>query len=264
MCGDAPDVARVENHTLPSGVHVRLYAHGDEPAPVIVFFHGGGWVLGNLETHDPMCRRLATESQCAVLAVDYGLSPENAFPGPIDDCYEATCFVADHADRMKIDATRIAVAGDSAGGHLAASVALRGRDRSGPPIALQALWYPVIEADFETESYQRFAEGFGLTRDSMKWFWQQFLGDHSEPNEASPAYAKSHRDLPPAIVVTAEYDVLRDEGVRYAQRLRDAGIDVTHRPVEGMLHGFLHFAGLFDTGVQVGRELAQEIGQRLR
>lgn len=264
MTGEAPAMDRVEEHTLPSGVRLRLYANGSDRAPVILFFHGGGWVLGNIDTHDALSRRLAHESQCSVCAVDYGLSPENPFPGPIEDCYQATEFVAQHADALNVDPRRLAVAGDSAGGHLATSVAIAARDRSGPDIALQVLMYPVIEANFDTESYERFAEGFGLTRRSMQWFWNHFLSSPDHAKQASPAHADNLSDLPDAIVVTAEYDVLCDEGVRYAHQLRAAGINVTHQHVEGMLHGFLHFAGVFDTGREVGRELAKEIGRRLR
>jgi acetyl esterase len=264
MLGDAPDLSRIEDHTLPSGVRIRLYCDQPDPAPVVMFFHGGGWVLGNLDTHDPLCRRLAANSGCTVVAVEYGLSPENPFPGPVNDCYQATEFVIANASQLNVDASRIAVAGDSAGGHLATSVAIKARDEMGPKISLQVLMYPVIEPKFETGSYQEFADGFGLTRKNMIWFWQHFLDGQDPFPNAAPSHAESHHGLPPAIVVTAEYDVLRDEGNAYARRLQKDGVDVFHRQYEGMLHAFLHFAGLFDTGIEAGKEIAMEVGRRLK
>ncbi|QEG01171.1 Carboxylesterase NlhH [Stieleria maiorica] len=264
MCGEGPDLARVEDHTMPCGVQIRLYCDRSETVPVTMFFHGGGWVLGNLRTHDALCRRLAKASGCAVVAVDYRLSPEHPFPIPVQDCYRATEYVVEHAARLGVDATRLAVTGDSAGGHLAASVAIKARDEAAFPIALQVLMYPVIEPNFDTASYRQYADGFGLTRDSMKWFWRQFLGGKPAAREAVPCRAESHANLPPALIITAQYDVLRDEGDQYADQLRDAGVDVTHRQQQGMLHAFLHFAGIFDTGMEVGHQVAVEIGERLR
>jgi acetyl esterase len=229
-----------------------------------MFFHGGGWVLGNIETHDPLCRRLAANSGCAVVSVDYGLSPENPFPGPVNDCYEATQHVISNASQLNVDASRLAVAGDSAGGHLAASVAIKAREEAGPEIALQVLLYPVIEPVFDSGSYQKFADGFGLTRKNMIWFWRQFFDGRDPLTDAAPSHADSHRELPPAMVITAQYDVLSDEGNAYARQLQTAGVDVFHRQYDGMLHAFLHFAGLFDTGMEAGREIAQEVGRRLR
>ncbi len=275
LCGPRPDLDRVEDliATDDSSVQIpmRLYSSGketdvadvaDESPPVIIFFHGGGWVLGDLSTHDALCRRLAKESACTVIAVDYRLSPESQFPGPVNDCYAAVKYVADHQRELDVDASRMALVGDSAGGYLATMVALKIREQGGPPVRLQVLIYPVIEADFETPSYQSFADGHGLTRDTMRWFWQHFLGD-ADPVAASPLRADSLADLPPAIVITAEYDVLRDEGTRYAKRLFESGVDVDHWRIEGMLHGFVHFAGVFDPGIEVARQLANQVSQRL-
>lgn len=268
MYGDAPAVERVEDHVTPDGIRTRLYvnqadSNETESPPVMMFFHGGGWVLGSIETHDALCRRMAVHSGCAVVSVDYRRSPENAFPGPVDDCYAATEFVATRAGDLGLDASRLAVAGDSAGGHLATCVAIKSRDQSGPPISVQVLLYPVIQPDFETDSYNAFAEGYGLTRASMQWFWQNFLG-HQHPSPASvPSQMAMLAGLPAAIVLTAEYDVLRDEGASYANQLKQAGVDVRHRQADGMLHGFLHFAGLFDPGIEIGKEIAEEIGNRL-
>lgn len=263
MVGEAPQLSRVEDHRLPSGVPIRLYCDQSDPTPVVMFFHGGGWVLGSVDTHDAFCRRLAKSSGCTIVSVDYGLSPENAFPGPVNDCYQATQFVHENATKLGVDGSRMAVAGDSAGGHLAAAVAIRAKNNGGPELALQVLLYPVIEPNFETESYQAFASGFGLTRVNMMWFWNQFLGGATASPDAVPSHADSHVGLPPTMVLTAEYDVLRDEGVQYAQQLKDAGVEVSHRQQAGMLHGFLHLAGVFDTGAEVAIELGREIGNRL-
>ncbi len=261
--GEAPELSRVEDLHVGDGVNVRLYSDRPGPAPAIMYFHGGGWVLGNLDSHDALCRRFARDSQCTVVAVDYRLSPESACPGPIEDCFRATRYVVEHADSLGIDASRIVVAGDSAGGHLATSVAIKARDASGPQIAMQVMLYPVIEPDFETQSYRQFESGFGLTRNNMRWFWEQFLGASGNSPGAVPTASTTLSGLPPAIVVTAEYDVLRDEGDRYAALLRDAGVEVDHRQIPGMLHGFIHFAAMFDTGIEVGRQVARTIASRV-
>ena len=268
MFGAAPAVGRVEDHVLPSGVGIRLYVHQadsdeSEPPPVVMLFHGGGWVLGSIETHDAICRRLAVHSGCAVVSVDYGRSPENVCPGPIDDCYAAIEFISQQAGGLGIDASRLAVVGDCAVGHLATFAALIARYHSGLAIALLVLLYPVIQPNFETETYMAFAEGHGLTRASMQWFWKNFLGDQQPSPSSVPSQAESLAGLPPAVVLTAEYDVLRDEGASYANQLKQAGVDVQYRQADGMLHGFLHFAGLFDPGIAIGKEIAEEIGKRL-
>jgi len=263
MFGEGPSLHRVEDHVLADGINARLYSDRSDDSPAIVFFHGGGWVLGSVATHDSVCRRLAKDSGCAVISVEYGLAPENRFPGPVHDCYRATEDVVSRAGELGVDPHRIAVAGDSAGGQLAAAVSLRARDREGPKLALQVLIYPVIEPNFATASYQAFESGFGLTRNAMQWFWQQFLGDQPVTPLASPIRAESLQDLPPALILTAEYDVLRDEGEAFAERLRQHGVDVDLRRCDGMLHGFIHFAGMFDTGIEVTREIASGIQCRL-
>ena len=269
FAGEAPMIARVEDHQTTEGIRFRIYSHATSPAPVIMFFHGGGWVLGNLGTHDGFCRRTALHSGCAVVAVDYRLSPENSFPGPIEDCYRATQSVVSSGSKLGVDADRLAVLGDSAGGYLAAAVAILARDRANSDatnvnIDVQGLLYPVIAPDFETASYRQFADGFGLTRSAMQWFWQQFLGNRSAEEGAITSLSSELQRLPPAIVLTAEYDVLRDEGQTYADQMARAGVDVLHRQCDGMLHGFLHLAGLFDTGIEQGRWIAEQIGKRLK
>ena len=264
LFGEGPDLARVEDHTLPGDVNVRLYADdSDEPQPAVMYFHGGGWVLGNIQTHDALCRRIAKASGCTVISVDYGLAPENPYPKPLNDCYSATLAVADRASDIHIDSQRIAVAGDSAGGNLAAAVSLRARDHGGPAIKLQVLLYPVIEPGFETESYQQFAESHGLTKENMKWFWEQYLGAQPAGPLAAISRAETLEGLPAAHVVTAEYDVLRDEGEAFARRLIAAGVPTTSKRYDGNLHGFMHFAGMFDDGLMATQEIAEVLKSHL-
>jgi acetyl esterase len=220
---------------------VRIYrpGTGDGPWPVVVFFHGGGFVVCTLETHDPYCRALAIEAGVMVVSVDYRLAPEHKFPAGLEDCLAATEWVLAHAGEL--GASRVLVAGDSAGGTMAAVVALLLRDKGVAGVAGQILIYPVTaHYDPPTASYLEMAEGYGLTRKGMMWFWDHYLKDKSEAADfrAAPLLAASLRGLPRAFVVTAEYDVLRDEGQAYARRLEEAGVDVTHVFVEGMNHGF--------------------------
>ena len=246
LFGDGPEVAGVEDQFVGDDLAVRIYTpNGDGPFPAIVYFHGGGWVLGDLDTHDALCRRLAKAADAVVVAVDYRRSPETAFPGALEDSYAATTFVADQSASLNVDSTKLVVAGDSAGGNLATSVTLMARARGGPNIALQVLIYPVLDHRCASASYGEFAEGFGLTKASMQWFWQQYLGKDADGNDesASPLLANSLHDLPPAHIVTAQYDVLKDEGEQYVQRLQEAGVATTYRRYDGMLHGFVHFSG---------------------
>ncbi len=270
--GPAPDVARVENRTVGNNVSVRIYfPHSGEPSdgasptegpqPGIVYFHGGGWVLGDLDTHDALCRRLADEATAVVVAVDYRRSPETRYPGALQDCYEATQFVADQAASLGVDPAQIVVAGDSAGGTLAAAVALMAHQQQGPRINLQVLIYPVMDHRCDTDSYREFATGFGLTKESMQWFWQQYLGDGADQGDplATPLTAENLNGLPPALIMTAQYDVLRDEGEQYAGRLQKAGVSTTLRRYDGTIHGFVHFAGLFDAGLDAVGDIAAAI-----
>jgi acetyl esterase len=251
LAGPPEPVARVEDRTPPGLARLRIYTPGSpDPLPALVYFHGGGWVLGDLDTVDAPCRRLANAVPCVVVSVAYPLAPEHTYPIAIEDAYFATRYVVEHAGELGIDPARIAVGGDSAGGNLAAVVALMARDRGGPPLAFQLLVYPIIDCDTETWSYRQFAEGFGLTRAAMRYYWSQYLSaleGRLDPL-ASPLRAPDLRGLPPAFVMTAEYDVLRDEGEAYADRLRAAGVRVEGRRYEGLIHGFFTMAGQLDRG----------------
>ena len=258
--GEGPQLHRVEDRVIAEYVPVRVYTPSDEDdLPVVVYYHGGGWVLGNLDTHDVLCRRLANETQCVVVAVDYRLAPDAKFPVAFDDCLAATSYVSQHADEFNIDPTRLVVAGDSAGGNLAAAVAIRAAEVGAPEILSQVLIYPVVEPNFETDSYVAHAEGFGLTRKTMMWFWEQYLAskeDASNPH-AVPNVATNLSALPPAHFITAEHDVLLSEGESYAKRLQDAGVQTTMRQYPGMIHGFVQLCGVFDVGRQAISDLAE-------
>lgn len=227
-------------------VRARLfYGHDgrDEPVPTIIYFHGGGWVVGDVETHTVTCARLAHEANALVVSVDYPLAPEASWATITDACFQAANAIVN--DRIAVAAgTPIAVAGDSAGAHLAAVTALRVRDESAFHIALQALIYPCIEPHFETASYNEFAMGPGLTKADMQWYWRHFAGSDSAINDLriAPSRAGSHAGLPPAYVVTAGCDPLRDDGRKYVNALRAHAISVAHDEFDSMPHGFLRMA----------------------
>ena len=252
-----PEVARVVNRDMqgPGGsLGLRIYTphgtpHGVGPFPLMVFFHGSGFVVCSLDTHDGMCRNLCAGSGCVVVSVDYRLAPEHKFPAAPEDCLAATRWAAANAAALGADPGRIVVAGDSAGGNLAAVTALRIRDEGGPRLAGQLLLYPVTDHyDSNMPSMSENAEGYGLTRAGMIWFWNHYLSDPAQgaDSHASPLRAADLRGLPPALVVTAEYDPLRDEGEYYAERLRQAGVPAELKRWEGMNHGFLFWPGVVD------------------
>jgi acetyl esterase len=249
-----PDLplAEIVNTTIPGPagpIGARIYRASLAPyQPVIVYFHGGGFVIGNLESHDGTCRRLSHGIGCTVVSVDYRLAPEHVYPAAVDDSYAATQWVAEHADFLKIDATRIAVAGDSAGGNLAAVVAIIARDRGTPKICHQLLTYPVTDMAFKSESYTSNGTGYFLTKDMMMWFGLQYVpaGHDIEDPLLSPLYHKNLAGLPPATVITAEYDPLRDEGEAYAKKLQDAGVPTKLIRYDGVFHGFFSMNGAVD------------------
>ena len=243
------------------GVPIRIYrpVETDEPSMALIYFHGGGWVTGSIETHDGPARALAKRAGIVVVSVDYRLAPEHPFPAAVDDAWAATSWVTSHAEELKLDADRIGVGGDSAGGTLAAVVARRGRDHA-VPIALQLLLYPVTNSSADTPSYSLYSSGYGLTRDGMEWYWKQYLGDGDGTNpDASPAQLSDLRRLPRAIVVTAEADVLRDEAEAYAQRLFLATVETEGYRYDGMIHGFMRMAGKVERANAAYDELAESI-----
>jgi acetyl esterase len=264
LSGEPDALGRVENLFAPGpagDVPLRLYAneHGGL-RPALVYFHGGGFVFGNLDTHDGVCRALAKASGAVVVAVDYRLAPEHKFPAAVDDSYAATKWVAANAERLGIDAHRIAVGGDSAGGNLATVIAMRCHDAGGPALAAQVLIYPVTDVStFETGSHRELAEGYFLTRAGMEWFTGHYLAsaDHKRHPEVSPLLAPNLSGLPPALIITAEFDPLRDEGEAYAKRLQQAGVPVTVTRYPGMIHGFVSMRGVLSGGRQAIQEAAQ-------
>jgi acetyl esterase len=226
----------------PGGaIPARLYRSATTGTlPVLVFFHGGGWVVGNIEGHDTVCRHLANRADCAVVSVDYRLGPEHKFPAAVEDCFAAAEWVANNAASLGVDPVRLAVGGDSAGGNLAAVVSLLARDKGAPRVACQVLIYPATDAAMRHDSIDRFAEGYVLTRSTMRWFYEQYLRSPEDAADwrVSPLLAPDLSDLPPAYVLTAGYDPLCDEGDAYAARLAAAGVAVTHRRFPGQVHGF--------------------------
>lgn len=243
LAGPAPEMARVEEHRVarPDGVvPVRVLVPLQPVRGVIVYYHGGGWVLGSIDEFDTLARKLAERTSCAVALVEYRLAPEHRYPTAVDDSYAALEWVGGRVREIAGKDVPLIVAGDSAGGNIAAVMALRARDRSGPPIALQALIYPVTDADFERPSYTDPENQLLLTRDAMLWFWDHYLPDASRRTEpdASPLHAADLSGLPPAVVLTAEHDVLRDEGEAYAARLADAGVPVDFKRHAGQTHAF--------------------------
>jgi acetyl esterase len=245
-------------------IPVRVYraSANIDPLPVLVYYHGGGWVIGDLETHDGVCRQLAVDVGCIIVAVDYRRAPEHKFPAAADDAVAAFRWVAEHAAELGGDAARIAVAGDSAGGNLAAVVAQGARDSGGPQPCYQVLIYPVTDLRAESRSYETFADGFILTRDLMHWFRAHYLSSEKERTDprASPLLASDLSRLPPAFIMTAGFDPLRDEGRAYAERLREAGNSVTYRCYDGLIHGFISFTG----GVVAARHAVGHAADALR
>lgn len=258
-------VHQVRDVTVPGlagGIRVRIYTPDvPQPAPAVVYFHGGGWVLGDLESHDAVGRALANQVPCVVASVDYRLAPEAKFPAAVEDSYAATEWIAAHAGELGIDRNRIAVGGDSAGGNLAAVVSQMARDRQGPQIAFQLLIYPGTDMRMTAPSIEENADGPLLTKASMVWFIGHYLRNEQDKLDplASPLLSSNLRDLPPAFILTAECDPLRDEGEAYARSLEAARVPVTVKRYAGMPHGFFSFAAALTTGKQAQADVAQQL-----
>jgi acetyl esterase len=258
----------VDDRTIPGPagpLPVRVYTpEGTGPFPVVVFFHGGGFVICDLDTHDALARALCRASGSIVLSVDYRLAPEHKFPAAVDDAVAATRWAMEHADAIGGDPSRVVVAGDSAGGCLATVACFRLRDEGGPLPRGQALLYPITTCHLDTTpSYRTFGDGYGLTRDSMLWFLGHYLPDPglADDPSASPLLARDLRGLPPALIVTAGYDLLRDEADLYAARLLDAGVPTTVIPFDGMIHGFVRYVGILDQARQGIDAVARWLGE---
>jgi acetyl esterase len=266
MSGPVEDMARVEDVMVPGpggDIPVRVYVPaGAGPFPTVAFFHGGGWVIGNIETHDVPVRRLANLVPAVVVSVDYRLAPEHPFPAAPQDCYAATVWAAENISQYGGDGSRLAVAGDSAGGNLAAVVAQMARDQGGPPIAFQLLVYPAVDARMSYGSITENGDGYLLTKGFMEWFYGHYFTNESDADDplASPIKASSLAGLPPALVLTAEFDPLRDEGEAYAAALQGAGGTATAKRYDGMIHGFIQLGGVVDRN----KELMDDCAEALR
>jgi len=270
LCTPAGELARADERTVPgpSGdVPVRVYSQAtDAVLPVVVYFHGGGWTIGDVASYDVLCRKLAVATGLTVVSVDYRLAPEHVFPAAVDDCYAVTKWIAEHGSELGVDGSRLAVAGDSAGGNLAAVTSILARDRGGPTIAFQLLIYPVIDGTMGFPSYKENAEGYLLSADDMAWFYEQYVPagvDRKNPM-LSPLYAPNLSNLPPALVITAEYDPLRDEGEAYADALQQAGIEARASRYDGMVHGFVPIDGVIPTATRAIDEATAALKYWLR
>jgi acetyl esterase len=251
----AQEVSAAVNAKIPGpggSIRIRVYrplgSRSEELLPGLVYFHGGGWVFGDLDSHDPLCRELCNLGECALVAVDYRLAPENRFPAAVEDAISAIRHVERHAAELGIDGTRLAAGGDSAGANLATVAALTFRDEGGPPLKLQLLIYPVTDFSMDAPSYTRIANGFTFSKERMRYFSNAYLRGPEDVTHwrASPLKAKDLSRLPPALLIAAAHDPLVDEGKAYADRLEAAGVPVTYTCYEGMVHGFVSMAGAID------------------
>jgi len=264
----APEpVGSVTARTIPGPggpLEIRVYRPKDALSAALVYFHGGGWVVGSLASADGACRAFANRSRCVVVSIGYRLAPETKFPGAVEDAYAAVRWVAENAAELRVDPGRIAVGGASAGGNLAAVAALVGRDRGGPKIAFQLLTVPVTELSARAPSYQEFAEGYGLTRADMEWYGRHYVRTEADTNEPYASVLRADlRGLPPAFVITAECDPLRDDGEAYAEKLRALGIAARYKRYAGMFHGFMSFPALLPEAVQAFEDAGAALREAL-
>ncbi len=263
LIGPALPVAEIRDLTAlgPGGeIPLRLYRpDSGQPCPALVYLHGGGWVLGDIPTHEKLCTEIVQGAGCAVVSVDYRLAPEHKFPAAADDAFAAMQWVMAQAEELGIDGQRVAVGGDSAGGNLAAAACLMAKDRQETMPVCQVLVYPITDCDFDTPSYRENAEGYLLTRSTMDWFWQCYVDSDTDMLHpyASPMRAEDLSGLPPALVITAEYDPLRDEAEAYAERLQGAGVPTTLTRYDGMIHAFIRRTDIFDQARGAQREVCR-------
>jgi acetyl esterase len=255
VLGRVEDVARVDDRVAPGpngDVPVRVYtpvaAVGADPAGVLLWFHGGGWVVGDIASADATCRALANRSGAVVVSVDYRLAPEHKAPAALDDCLAALTWTVENGEVLGVTSAKLAVGGDSAGGHLAAQVCQRVRDEFGPQIDFQLLVYPVTDLTLSQPSMEENGNGYVLTKAGMAWFVGHYLAEHHDPKDpvVSPLYVDRCEGLPPALVITAEFDPLRDEGEAYARRLHDAGVAVEAVRFDGQVHGFFEMSSVLE------------------
>ncbi|WP_462411763.1 alpha/beta hydrolase [Neobacillus sp. Marseille-QA0830] len=266
--GELEEVGKVSDRTIPgpaTDIPVRVYYPKAQQTsyPALVFYHGGGWVVGNIETHDSVCRTLTNLADCITISVDYRLAPEHKFPAAVEDAYAAVKYVYDHAEEFQIDRARIAIGGDSAGGNLAAVVANLAKEKSEPSICYQLLIYPSTNLGGEpTVSMQENSEGYFLEKGTMEWFRDCYLNSEADKQNplASPMLFDDFKGLPSALVITAEYDPLRDEGEAYAEKLADSGVEVETVRYDGTIHGFVSMAAVLD----VGKAALEKAGTALR
>lgn len=268
--GDVVDIEAVgPNGNIPVRIYRPVDTDPDDLLPLVVFLHGGGWVVCDLDSHDGLCRTLTNLSKCCIASVDYRLAPEHRFPVPVEDCYGALTWLVDHADDLKCDGDRVAIAGDSAGGNLAAVVCLMSRDRSGPSISSQILMYPVIDHQFDTESHRTQGTTNGLTSSEVQYYWQQYLPDDETADTAgadayaSPLRAERFDDLPRALLVLPEHDPLRSEGEAYGSALAEAGVPTVVTVYNGMFHSFLMFGGDLEAADAAMTQIASELRSAL-
>ena len=262
---EPPPIAAAEDRTVPGpagDIPIRVYMpQAPAPRPVLVYFHGGGWTIGNVDITDRPCRALAHATGGVVVSVEYRMAPEDKFPAALDDCYAVTRWAAEHAAELGADPDRLVVIGDSAGGNLAAAVALLAREQGTPTIAYQVLIYPVTDHGCGWPSYSENADGYLLTRATMHWFWSHYLSNADEGQDwrASPLRASDFSNLPPALIATCEFDPLRDEGEAYGERLLAAGVPTKVHRFDGMIHGFFWMTLVMPQAQQLIDEIAAEL-----
>ncbi len=250
--------AEIENKTIPVGPSGKIFTQivkpqgsGNETLPVVMYFHGGGWVLGGFDTHERLLRELANGAHAAIVFVNYTRSPEAKYPIPLEEAYAATKWIAENGQTLNLDSSRLVVAGDSVGGNMATAVALLAKERGGPSIIFQMLFYPVTDANFDTQSYLAYKEGYFLTREAMKWFWDNYLSNDTNSKEPTVSPLQSPVEqlhgLPSTLIIVGENDVLRDEGEAYAHKLMQAGVPTTATRYLGTIHDFVMLNPITDT-----------------